>query len=102
MRRNPVTSSAPRLGIRVLCPFRTVDAITHTPSATSVTPTSRSMNSPTDSGRCADARMTAAPIANATAACPSAYSVASIIERRRLCCDAAMSLSAARWSQSNP
>ncbi len=56
----------------------------------------RSMSSPTDSGRCADATMTAAPIANATAAWPSAYNVARVIERRRLCCDAAMSLSAAR------
>jgi hypothetical protein len=87
--------------MRVLCPRR-VDTMTHTPSATKVTPTSRSITSPTDLGRCADARMTAAPIANATAACPSAYIVASIIERRRLCCDAAMSLNAARWSQSNP
>jgi hypothetical protein len=39
---------------------------------------------------------------NAAAACPSAYSVASTIERRRLSCDAAISLSAAMWSQSNP
>ncbi len=88
--------------MRVLFPWRMVETMTKMPSAMSVTPTRRSMTPPTDSGRCADARMTAAPIANATAACPSAYIVASIIERRRLCCDAAMSLSAARWSQSNP
>jgi hypothetical protein len=95
-------SSAPRLGIRARCPFRSVDPITHVPSATSVTPTTRSMTPPIASGTRADATMTTAPIANATAACPSAYSVASIMERRRFCCDAAMSLRAATWSQSNP
>ena len=92
----------PRLGIRTLRPLRTHDAITKTPSATSVMPTTLSMTSPTDSGRRADATTTAVPIANATAACPNVYKVASSIERRRLCCDAAMSLRAARWSQSNP